>query len=195
MRKEMHSIAIDTTNNRVIAISQAVQDIYQVEPMVHISPEQAVTVATWILQATATGERKEMHAVCVEAASDGSIEFSQVLSDVHEPDPKIHIAPEQASIVASWVLQAAAEIDVPDLTEELPDESVPIKFWNGGPESDHNDLDVFLNTSGMVVLKISDSTYIEIAPSMAKRLSEKIGMAVSQSFVSMLMKEGQACGI
>lgn len=132
--------------------------------------------------------RKEMHPIAVEVGDDGLIHITQAINDINEPDPKIRIAPEQSTLVASWIVEVASDGVDGEVTPETQ-ESVPVNFWNNGPMGEPMDLDIYPNASGMIVLKISDGSFLEVSPVMAKRMREKLSRAISQSLTNMFRSD------
>ena len=129
--------------------------------------------------------KKEMYPVRVEKNDKGNIVIIQEWNDMNMDDPEVEVTPEQLGLLTSWLLEATA------IHGEETNESsiIPASVWMGGPESEHQELDIYQNTQGMVVLKISDEMHIELSPIMAKRLRERLTKAIGSSFVDMLKND------
>ena len=108
--------------------------------------------------------RRQMRQVSVEATEDGMIVLSQEINDINgEPDPAIEISPDQAPLLAAWILEASGEeADGGDRAQE----AVPAMFYADGP-ADSEELSAFHNGQGMVILRIGEKHFLEISPSMA----------------------------
>ena len=132
--------------------------------------------------------KRVMNSVSVETNDDGDIVISQQWNDINEPDPEITISTEQAPLLASWILEAAETSPEGDSSPE----AIPVKFWARGPAPDSEDLTVYNNASGMVILKIDDDTFIEIAPAMAKRLREQLSRAITSALTDMFRPDSEA---
>lgn len=134
--------------------------------------------------------KKQMQAISVEVNDDGMVVLTQRVNDLNEPDPEIYLNPEQTPLVAGWLYAAAGNATgqggAPD------SESIPARYFARGPEADAENLEVFCNAQGMIVLKIDDDTFIEIAPAMAKRLREKLSAAIRSSIGEMLRPDNEA---
>lgn len=129
-----------------------------------------------------------MHPVKVNTTVDGDISITQRWNDINERDPEIIISPEQAPLLASWLLESAEEYSG-ESTEDAP---IPCKYWCRGPEADSEQLDVYTNTTGMIVLKISDDAFIEVSPAMAKRLRERLSRAITGALADMFRPDAEA---
>ena len=123
-----------------------------------------------------------MHSVQVETDDEDNIQISQEIHDLNEPDPVITVSPDQAGLLASWLIDAAGTIR----GESEVVESIPAKFFCRGPEAELEDLKIYNNNSGMVILSIDEDTYIELSPIMAKRMREQLSKAISLAFTDML---------
>ena len=123
-----------------------------------------------------------MHSVQVETDEEDNIQISQEIHDLNEPDPVITVSPDQAGLLASWLIDAAGTIR--GQSEAV--ESIPVKFFCRGPEAELEELKIYNNNSGMVILSIDADTYIEISPIMAKRMREQLSKAISLAFTDML---------
>jgi len=124
-----------------------------------------------------------MQAVSVETNDDGDIVVSQKIDDPNYPDPIIVLSPDQVPLVVSWIYEAR-ESSAPD--EDHEDQSIPVNFYARGPEAEAENLSVFNNSRGMIVLKIDDETFIEISPAMAKRLREQLSSTIRSALTDML---------
>jgi len=123
-----------------------------------------------------------MHSVQVETDDEDNIQISQEIRDLNELDPVITVSPDQAGLLASWLIDAAGTIR----GESEVVESIPVKFFCRGPEAEIEELKIYNNNSGMVILSIDANTYIEISPIMAKRMREQLSKAISLAFTDML---------
>jgi hypothetical protein len=133
--------------------------------------------------------RRQMRQVSVEGRDDGIIVLSQEINDMNgEPDPQIEISPEQAPLLAAWILEASGE--EPDSGDREP-EPVPAMFYADGP-ADPEELSAFHNGQGMVVLRIGEKHFLEISPSMAKRLREQLSAAIRSALTEMLRPDSEA---
>lgn len=126
--------------------------------------------------------KRKMHSVQVETDEDRNIQISQEIHDLNEPDPIITVSPDQAGLLASWLIEAAGSIR----GEAAMIESIPVKFVSRGPEAELEELKVYNNSSGMIILSIDEETYIEISPAMAKRMRDQLSKAISLAFTDML---------
>ena len=126
--------------------------------------------------------KRKMHSVQVETDEDRNIQISQEIHDLNEPDPIITVSPDQAGLLASWLIEAAGSIR----GEAAMIESIPVKFFSRGPEAELEELKVYNNSSGMIILSIDEETYIEISPAMAKRMRDQLSKAISLAFTDML---------
>lgn len=134
--------------------------------------------------------KKQMQAVSVETTDEGMVVLTQQINSLSDEDPQIHLTIEQTPMVASWLYEAArSATESSDLSKS---EDIPVRYFARGPEAEAQDLSVFCNTQGMVVLKIDDETFIEIAPAMAKRLREKIAVAIRESLTDLLRPDAEA---
>jgi hypothetical protein len=134
--------------------------------------------------------KKLMHALSVDTNDDGDIVLSQRIDDPNYPDPEILISPDQVPLVVAWMYEAR-EITVREETA-AEGESIPIRFFARGPEADSENLSVFHNAQGMVVLKIDDDTFIEMSPAMAKRLRDQLSTAIRSALTQMLGPDTEA---
>ncbi|RYY83064.1 MAG: hypothetical protein EOO15_21995 [Chitinophagaceae bacterium] len=132
--------------------------------------------------------KKEMQHISVATNDSGNIVISQEWNDINEPDPQITISPDQAPLVASWIYQASQHAS-PDL--ESKDE-VPVRFYARGPEAEAENLTVYNNRAGMIILKIDDDAFFEIAPAMAKRLRDLLSKAIRSSLTDLLRPDSDA---
>ena len=140
---------------------------------------------------------KQMHNIAVERSSDGLIRISQEYNDMNMEDPVIRIDPEQATLVASWIVDAASDSEILAGTSgptgnSASEGSVPVNYWRGGPMGEPMDMDIYPNASGMIVLKISDGSFLEVSPVMAKRMRENLSRAISQSLTNMFRSDTDA---
>ncbi|WP_042875633.1 hypothetical protein [Cupriavidus necator] len=134
--------------------------------------------------------KKQMQAVSVEVADDGMVVLTQQINDLNDPDPIIHLTVEQTPLVATWLYEAAGWATTHG--DEAESEAIPVRYFARGPDAEAEQLDVFCNAQGMVVLKIDDDAFIEIAPAMAKRLRERISVAIRESITNMLRPDVEA---
>ena len=132
--------------------------------------------------------KREMHQITVEATDSGSIVISQAWNDMNERDPEITISSEQAPLVASWIYQAGEYASQDDES----DDGVPVRFYARGPEAEAESLTVYNNNAGMIILKIDDDTFIEVAPAMAKRLRDQLSKAIRSSLTDLLRPDSEA---
>lgn len=128
-----------------------------------------------------------MYPISVSTNQNGDILIKQEWNDINEPDPEITVSPEQAGLVASWIFRAATESSETD--EEL--ESIPIQFYSRGPESELENLKVYNNANGMIILSIDEDTFIEVSPAMAKRIRDQLSKAISVAFTDMLRSDDE----
>lgn len=126
--------------------------------------------------------KRRMHSVQVETDRENNIQISQELHDLNEPDPIITVSPDQAGLLACWLMEAAGSIH----GESEAFSSIPVKFFSRGPEAELEELKVYNNNSGMIILSIDEDTYIEVSPAMAKRMREQLSKAISLAFTDML---------
>ena len=132
--------------------------------------------------------KKLMHPVSVETNEAGDIVIGQAVGDMNEPDPEIVLTPDQAPLVASWIQQAGLEAS----EEVASDGAVPVRFYARGPEAEAEELSVFSNSQGMIILKIDDDTFIEVSPAMAKRLRDQLSKAIRLALTDMLRPDAEA---
>lgn len=132
--------------------------------------------------------KRVMNSVSVETNNDGDVVISQRWNDLNESDPEITISLEQAPLLASWILEAAETAPEGDSHPEV----IPVKFWARGPAADSEELTVYNNAAGMIILKIDDDTFIEIAPAMAKRLREQLSRAITSALTDMFRPDAEA---
>ncbi|QOW22026.1 hypothetical protein [Novilysobacter avium] len=123
-----------------------------------------------------------MQSVQVETDGDNNILISQEIHDLNEPDPVITVSPDQAALLASWIIEASGRSSAPSDAVEL----IPVKFFSRGPEAELEEMSVYNNSSGMIILSIDEDTYIEISPAMAKRMRDHLSKAISLAFTDML---------
>lgn len=126
--------------------------------------------------------KRKMHSVQVETDRDGNIQVSQELHDLNDPDPTITVSPDQAGLLASWLMEAAGSTH----GKASAIESIPVKFFSCGPEAELEELKVYNSVSGMIILSIDEDTYIEVSPIMAKRMRDQLSKAISLAFTDML---------
>jgi hypothetical protein len=134
--------------------------------------------------------KKLMQALSVETNDDGDIVLSQRIDDPNYPDPIILISPDQVPLVVAWIYEARQSTVSED--EDHEDEPIPVNFFARGPEAEAQNLSVFTNGRGMIVLKIDDETFIEISPAMAKRLREQLSNAIRSALTDMLRPDADA---
>lgn len=132
--------------------------------------------------------KRVMHSVEVGTTVEGDISITQRWNDLNERDPEITISPEQAPLLASWLLEAAED----ESGDAAEDASIPCKYWARGPEADSEQLEVYNNEAGMIVLRISDDTFIEVSPAMAKRLRERLSRAITGALTDMFRPDSEA---
>lgn len=113
----------------------------------------------------------------------------QEINDLNEPDPELRISPEQAPLVAAWIFQASADAAAHNGSDDV---EIPIQFYGRGPSPDLESLTVFGNPHGMIVLKIDEDTFFEIAPAMAKRLRDQLSRAIREALTDMLRPDEDA---
>jgi hypothetical protein len=130
--------------------------------------------------------KKTMHSVEVEADELDQIVITQRWNDINENDPVISISKEQAPLLAQWILEAAEA----GYGESEGEERIPVKYWAHGPEVSEQ-MEVFCNGSGMVVLRLNDDAFIEISPIMAKRLREQLSRAITGSLTNMFRPDSE----
>ena len=70
-------------------------------------------------------------------------------------------------------------------------EAVPAMFYADGP-ADSEELSAFHNGQGMVILRIGEKHFLEISPSMAKRLREQLSVAIRSALTEMLRPDSEA---
>ena len=126
--------------------------------------------------------KRKMQSVQVETDKDGSIQISQEIHDLNEPDPVITVSPDQAALLASWIIEASGR----NSGQSDAAEAIPVKFFSRGPEAELEEMSVYNNSSGMIILSIDEDTYIEISPAMAKRMRDQLSKAISLAFTDML---------
>lgn len=134
--------------------------------------------------------RREMQPIKVETREDGTVALIQSIHSPNDPDPVIELTCEQAPIVASWILDAAGDASQSIHVED--DRPIPVRYYARGPEVGPEELKVFCNDQGMVILKIDDETFLEIAPAMAKRLRERLSTAIRGSLTDLLRPDAEA---
>lgn len=133
--------------------------------------------------------KRQMRQVSVEATDEGMIVLRQEINDINgEADPEVELSADQAPLVAAWILEACGQDSEGG---EGPRETVPAMFYADGP-ADAEDLSVIHNGQGMVVLRIGEKHFIEISPSMAKRLREQLSVAIRSALTEMLRPDGEA---
>lgn len=131
--------------------------------------------------------RKSMNQISVYVDDDGNVVLTQEVHDLNEPDPKIVLSPEQAPLLASWIYDAGREGDA---ALEEPADNIPVSVFAGGPMAEPENLEVFHNAQGMVILKFGDSV-MEISPAMAKRLREHLSHAIRSALTEMLRPDAE----
>ncbi len=130
-----------------------------------------------------------MHNIAVEIDDAGNIVLSQTVNDLNEPDPQILITPDQAPLVAAWVHEAGQAVVE---NREEDDQSIPVRFYARGPEAEAENLSVYNNTVGMIILKIDEDTFIEVSPAMAKRLRDQLSHAIRSALTEMFRPDAEA---
>jgi hypothetical protein len=126
--------------------------------------------------------KRKMHSVSVETDRENNIQISQEIHDLNDADPVITVSPDQAGLLAAWLIEAAGSIH----GEAEAIESIPVKFFSRGPEAEQEELKVYNNNSGMIILSIDEDTFIEVSPAMAKRMRDQLSKAISLAFTDML---------
>lgn len=133
--------------------------------------------------------RRVMHQISIDTNEDGDVVLSQAMNDLNEPDPEIVISPDQAPLVAAWLTDAAQS----SFSErEDGTNAIPVRYFARGPDAELETLSVYTNSSGMVILSIDENTYIEVSPSMAKRLRDQLSRAIRESLTDMLRPDAEA---
>ena len=133
--------------------------------------------------------KKVMHQISVANNDNGEIVLTQALGDMNEPDPEIIISADQSVMVASWIYEAGHAITNEDSEDK---QAIPVRFYAKGPEADAENLSVFNNTGGMIILKIDDDTFIEVSPIMAKRLRDQLSIAIRIALTDMLRPDAES---
>jgi hypothetical protein len=133
--------------------------------------------------------QKTMHQISVGIDAHGDVILSQAYNDPNEPDPEIRISPEQAPLVASWVYEAGRASRNDD---EDGEPEIPIRFHGRGPEADTENLSVYNNGQGMIILKVDDDTFIEVSPAMAKRIRDQLSKAIRRALTDLLRPDTEA---
>ncbi len=128
---------------------------------------------------------KRMHPIKVSTKENGEISICQEWNYPGEEDPEIIFTSDQAGSIASWVIDAATEVS----GEVLETEPIPVEFYSGNPDSDSAEVQIYTNNRGMVVIKISEESFIEVSPSMAKRLRSQLTKAISVSLTDMFRSD------
>lgn len=128
-----------------------------------------------------------MNQISVQVDDDGNVVLTQEIHDPNEPDPKIILSSGQAPLVASWIYDAGRESDA---DAEERDDNIPVAVFAGGPLAEPENLEVFHNAQGMVVLKFGESV-MEISPAMAKRLREHLSHAIRSALTEMLRPDSE----
>lgn len=131
---------------------------------------------------------KTMHQISVETDAQGDIILSQAYSDPNEPDPEIRISPEQAPLVASWIYEAGRASNSDDVVGA---QEIPIRFYGRGPEADAENLSVYNNDQGMIIMKVDDDTFIEVSPTMAKRIRDRLSRAIRSALTDLLRPDAE----
>jgi hypothetical protein len=126
--------------------------------------------------------KRTMRSIQIETDGERNIQISQEMHDLNEPDPIITVSPDQAGLLASWLIEAAGSIH----GESEAFDSIPVKFFSRGPEAELEQLKVYNNSSGMIILSIDEDTFIEVSPAMAKRMRDQLSKAISLAFTDML---------
>lgn len=134
--------------------------------------------------------RREMQPIKVETRGDGTVAITQAIFSLDYPDPTIELTCEQTPVVAAWLLEAAGEASQSFHGEE--DRPIPVRYFARGPEAEAEQLKVFCNEQGMVILKIDEDAFLELAPAMAKRLRERLSVAIRGSLTDLLRPDSEA---
>lgn len=127
--------------------------------------------------------KKTMHPISVATNDEGEVLLSQALGDMNYPDPEIKISPDQAALVSSWIQQAALQDCV--ATGAGP-RVISVTFYSSNRGSEAESLEVYVNSAGMIALKINEDTCVQISPTMAKRLREQLSRAITESLTDLL---------
>lgn len=133
--------------------------------------------------------KRVMQHISVEANDEGNIVLTQEIHDLNEPDPQIWISPDQAPLLAAWLYEAA-EAAAPERSDD--DSAIPVHFYAKGPGPDAENLSVYNNAHGMIILKIDDDTFIEVSPAMAKRLRDQLSRAIRSALTEMFRPDAEA---
>ncbi len=126
--------------------------------------------------------KKSMKNISIHTENDGTIVLTQEIHDLNEIDPKIFMSADQAPLVASWVYDAIQANDS-NSSEQL--KKIPIANFIGTSIDKPDDIEVFLNSNGMVSIQIGEFI-IEISPAMAKRLRVQLSEAIRLALTVML---------
>ncbi|KVM26769.1 hypothetical protein WJ54_16075 [Burkholderia ubonensis] len=122
-----------------------------------------------------------MQPISVEVTDDGQVTLTQIINDLNVPDPIIELTREQAPLVAQWIIEAAAG---GGLGEDSVNESIPVRFFDG-QDADAENVQVYLNAAGMVIIKLDRESYIELSPVVAKLLRQQLTAAINESVVEL----------
>ena len=133
--------------------------------------------------------QKKMYPVAVATNEDGDILISQETGDMNYPDPEIRISTEQANLVCSWIQEASTDDET---ATEVVAKHVSATFHTDQRGSELESIEVYVNTAGMVALKINEVTSLEISPTMAKRLREQLSRAITESLTDLLRPDAEA---
>ena len=123
-----------------------------------------------------------MYPLKVSGTDSGDVLVTQEWNDMNESNPEIVLSSEQAILAAGWILETASEGN----EEASQIESIPANFYSRGPESEAQELKIYPNAHGMIILSIDEDTFVEVSPAMAKRLREQLTKAISSSLTDML---------
>lgn len=134
--------------------------------------------------------RREMQPISVEVEDDGKVVLIQAQFSLNDPDPRIELTFEQSPLVAAWLLEAAGK--AAKAVHGDDDRPIPVRYFARGPEAEVEQLEVFSNDQGMIILKIDDGAFLELAPAMAKRLREQLSIAIRESLTDMLRPDSEA---
>ena len=133
--------------------------------------------------------KRVMHQISVDTNEDGDVVLSQQIHDMNEPDPEILLTPDQAPLVAAWLYEAGEEANAERSDTE---QKIPVRYYARGPEAEFENLSVYINAQGMVILSIDEDTYIEVSPAMAKRLRDQLSKAIRSALTEMLRPDAEA---
>ena len=126
--------------------------------------------------------KKEMYPIEVKSGENEDIVLTQKWNDINEPNPEIFLAREQAGLVATWIID---ELQLSE-SQNSDEMGIPAEVWSGDIANELEELQVYNNSSGMIIIHINENSYISLSPSMAKRFREQLSRAITISFSEML---------